>query len=152
MVGTLVAGLLFSLAVVVRAQASLASAGGEYHPLVFTNPFYALYVVLSDPTGTPMHVGRLFQLLFFASSSPTTIGPAIEPWQAVVLIQAVLVALSVVGAVHLVQSRRAPMPWRPPLAPELAGPEGAGESGEFEDDPPTPTLPRGGTGLKEAGP
>jgi hypothetical protein len=86
--------------------------------------------VLQDPNGTPMHVGRLVQLLFFVNGQPTTIGPSIEPWQAAVLVQVVLVALSVVGAVHLVQSRRAPMPWRPPVQPEPAGLGGAGGPGE----------------------
>jgi hypothetical protein len=130
MIGTLVAGLLFTLALMLRAPGSLNATSGDSHPLLFANPFYALFVVLQDPNGTPMHVGRLVQLLFFVNGQPTTIGPSIEPWQAAVLVQVVLVALSVVGAVHLVQSRRAPMPWRPPVQPEPAGPGGAGGPGE----------------------
>ncbi len=113
MIGTLVAGLFFTFALLLRTPGNL-NAPGDYHPLLFANPFYALYVVLSDPSGTPMHVGRLIQLLFFVTGQPTTVGPEIEPWQATVLVQVVLVALSVVGAVQLVQSRRAPTPWRPP--------------------------------------
>jgi ABC-2 type transport system permease protein len=139
-IGTAVAGLLFSFALVVRTQTSLASANGDYHPLLFTNPFYALYVVLSDPGGTPTHVGRLFQLLFFVSGQPSTLGPAIEPWQAVVLVQVVLVALSVLGAIHLVQSRRAPSPWRPPVPPEPVGPAGS------EDVSPHPNPSPSGAG------
>jgi ABC-2 type transport system permease protein len=124
MIGTLVAGLLFSFALLIRSPASgLATSSGDYHPFLFSNPFYALWIVLNNPNGAPMALGRLVQLLFFVSSQPSTIGPSIEPWQATVLIQLVLVGLSVVGAIHLVQSRRAPTPMRPP---EPAGPEGAG--------------------------
>ncbi|HSR26784.1 MAG TPA: ABC transporter permease [Candidatus Eisenbacteria bacterium] len=124
MIGTLVAGLLFTFTLAVRAQASQAATGGDIHPLLFANPFYALYVVLSDPNGAPMHVGRLVQLLFFVTGQPSTLGPTLEPWQAVVLVQVALVVLSVVGAVQLVQARRAPAPFRPP---EQLAPAGAGE-------------------------
>jgi len=129
MIGTLVAGLLFTFALMVRGSAGAAAqAGGDFHPLLFTNPFYALYVVLNDANGTPMHVGRLFQLLFFVTGQPSTIGPTLEPWQATILIQIALVALSVIGAVQLVQARRAPMPSRPPEPQEPAAP----------DEPPVP--------------
>jgi len=122
MIGTLVAGLLFTFALMVRGAGASAPGGGDFHPLAFTNPFYALYVVLNDASGTPMHVGRLFQLLFFVTGQPSAIGPTLEPWQATVLIQIVLVVLSVVGAVQLVQARRAPMPARPPEPPEAEVP------------------------------
>jgi hypothetical protein len=119
MIGTAVAGLLFSFTAVVRSQATVASSGGDYHPLLFGNPFYALWVTLSDPTGSPVHIGRLLQLMFFMGGTPSAAGPSIEPWQAVVLVQVALVALSIVGAIHLVQSRRAPTPpWRPSEALE----------------------------------
>jgi ABC-2 type transport system permease protein len=119
MIGTLVAGLLFTFTLAVRAQASQTATGGDIHPLLFANPFYALFIVLTDPNGAPMHMGRLAQLLFFVIGQPSTVGPTLEPWQAVVLVQVVLVALSVVGAVQLVQARRAPMPARP-LEPQEA--------------------------------
>jgi ABC-type transport system involved in multi-copper enzyme maturation permease subunit len=121
MIGTLVAGLLFTLALMLRAPGGVNGSTGDAHPLLFANPFYALFVVLNDPNGTPMHIGRLIQLLFFVNGQPATAGPSLEPWQAAVLVQVVLVALSVMGAVHLVQSRRAPMPWRPPVPPEPLG-------------------------------
>ncbi len=132
MIGTLVAGALFSFALQVHAPGDLAVSSADAHPLLFTNPFNALLVVLTEPNGAPMHVGRLLQLMFFVSSQPTTAGPLIEPWQGTVLVQFVLVVLSVVGAVHLVQARRAPMPARlaeqfdlPQAggAPEPSGPE-----------------------------
>jgi ABC-type transport system involved in multi-copper enzyme maturation permease subunit len=143
MIGTLVAGLLFTLALMLRAPGGLNGTSGDVHPLLFANPFYALFVVLQDPNGTPMAVGRLFQLLFFVNGTPTTIGPSVEPWQAAVLVQVVLVVLSVMGAVHLVQSRRAPMPWRPPVQPELV-------PIKVEDDLP-PLTPRVAEGGKEGG-
>jgi len=127
MIGTLVAGTLFSFTQQVHtAGASLAVNTGDVHPLLFTNPFNALLVVLTDSTGAPMHLGRLLQLLFFVSSQPTTAGPLIEPWQATVLVQLVLIVLSVVGAVQMVQSRRAPMSMRPPV-PEPAEAVAEGE-------------------------
>jgi hypothetical protein len=122
MIGTLVAGLFFTLALMLRAPGGLNAATTDAHPLLFANPFYALFVVLNDPNGMPEPVGRLVQLLFFVGGQPATIGPSIEPWQGAVLVQLVLVALSVAGAIHLVQSRRAPMPWRPPAQPEPASP------------------------------
>jgi ABC-type transport system involved in multi-copper enzyme maturation permease subunit len=127
MIGTLVAGLLFTFAMMLRGPGSISIQGGEVHPLLYANPFYALYIVLIDPSATPLHVGRLFQLLFFVTGQPSAAGPQIEPWQAVVLVQIVLVALSVVGAVQFVQSRRAPMPTRPQAAEP---PAAAGEPGE----------------------
>jgi ABC-type transport system involved in multi-copper enzyme maturation permease subunit len=137
MIGTFVAGVLFTLALMLRAPGGL-SGPTESHPLLFANPFYALFVALNYPTGTSMHVGRLAQLLFFVNGQPSTIGPSIEPWQAAVLVQIVLVALSVMGAVHLVQSRRAPTPWRPPA-----------QIREEDDLPPlTPRLDEGGRGVR----
>jgi ABC-2 type transport system permease protein len=126
MVGTLVAGVLFSVAMLARTPGALAGRVTDVHPLLFTNPFNAMWVVLSDPNGAPMYLGRLLQLLLFVSGPPSTFGPALQPWQATVLVQAALTALSVFGAVQLVQSRRAPMPGRPPAAPAPAVPEATG--------------------------
>jgi ABC-2 type transport system permease protein len=113
MVGTLVAGALFSFALQSRAPGgNLILSNTDAHPLLFANPFNSLAVVLTQASGAPMHVGRLLQLMFFISSSPSAAGPLIEPWQGTVLVQIVLIVLSIVGAVHLVQSRRAPTPAR----------------------------------------
>jgi ABC-type transport system involved in multi-copper enzyme maturation permease subunit len=132
MIGTLVAGLLFTLALMLRTPGGVNGSTGDAHPLLFANPFYALFVVLNDPNGMPMHLGRLVQLLFFVNGQPTAFGPTLEPWQAAVLVQIVLVALSIMGAVHLVQSRRAPMPWRPPVQPEPVAVGVDRDSGEPE--------------------
>jgi ABC-type transport system involved in multi-copper enzyme maturation permease subunit len=136
MVGTLLAGFLFSFALLVRTQGGLSGSGiVDVHPLLFTNPFWALWVVLNQPNGAPMHVGRLLQMLLFLSGSPSTVGPQLEPWHGTVLVQVALTALSVFGAVQLVQSRRTPMPFRPAepveapepaVSPGLAGPGGMG--------------------------
>ncbi len=128
MVGTLVAGFLFSFALLVRTSGGLDVRNTDVHPLLFTNPFYAMYVVLSDPNGSPMHLGRLVQLLFFVTGSPNAAGPLMEPWQATVLAQVALVVLSIFGAVQFVQSRRAPTPARP-LEPAESDAVGAVETG-----------------------
>jgi ABC-type transport system involved in multi-copper enzyme maturation permease subunit len=122
MIGTLVLGLLFSVALLVSQTGSLGARGTDAHPLLFANPFYSLWAVLNYPNGAPMAVGRVVQLLFFVSSTPSTAGPSLEPWQATVLVQAVLAALSVFGAVQLVQSRRAPTPSKPAEAAEAVEP------------------------------
>jgi ABC-type transport system involved in multi-copper enzyme maturation permease subunit len=128
MVGTFVAGYLFTLAILVRTVAAAAGRGvpTEVHPLLFTNPFYAIGVVLDRPDGAPMPLARLLQLILPLGGPPTSAGPPVEPWQAVVVAQVAVVVLSVFGAIQLVQSRRAPAPRRPPagsMEPIEAGSE-----------------------------
>jgi ABC-type transport system involved in multi-copper enzyme maturation permease subunit len=130
MVGAPVAGALFSFAEQVRnPTSSVLLNTPDAHPLLFTNPFNALVIVLTQSNGAPMHVGRLLQLMFFLPGTPSAAGPLLEPWQGTVLVQLVLVALSILGAVHLVQSRRAPTPARlleqvgPPPPVEPPAPE-----------------------------
>jgi ABC-type transport system involved in multi-copper enzyme maturation permease subunit len=125
MVGTFVAGQLFNFALLVRSVA--AAPGGvptEVHPLLFTNPFYAMNAVLDKPNGAPMPLGRLLQLIVPLGGPASAAGPPVEPWQAVVAAQAAVVVLSVFGAIQLVQSRRAPVPRRP--AAEIMEPIEAG--------------------------
>jgi ABC-type transport system involved in multi-copper enzyme maturation permease subunit len=105
-IGTLVLGLLFNAALALDQPGALSGSGGDTHPLLFVNPFYALYTVLTIPNGHPMAIGRLVQLLFFVIHAPPAGGPTIEPWQATVLAQAALTVLSLLGAVQLVQGRR----------------------------------------------
>jgi ABC-type transport system involved in multi-copper enzyme maturation permease subunit len=127
MVGTWVAGTIFTVVITVRSAATaLDGTGADVHPLLFTNPLFAMNIVLNSPNGAPMHVGRLLQLMFM-TSGPSAGGPSLEPWQATVLVQLVLVGLSVFGAVQLVQNRRAPAPRRPvaeAVVPIEAGSEG----------------------------
>lgn len=114
MVGTLFVGVLFTFAILLRASSSGGlGSQADVHPLLFTNPFYALEVTLTNPNGAPMHVGRLIQLLFLGIGQPNSAGPVFEPWQGTLLAQIGLVALSLFGAVQLVKSRRAPAPRRP---------------------------------------
>jgi ABC-2 type transport system permease protein len=112
MVGTLIGGALMSVGLIGRTG-GLAVPNADVHPLEFANPFYALWIVLNNPNGAPMHVGRLMQLLSFLPGPPSSLGPLIEPWVATILIQVVLATLSVAGAVQLVQHRRAYVPPRP---------------------------------------
>jgi ABC-2 type transport system permease protein len=114
MVGTLIAGVLMSVGLIGRTAGLPVAPTTDVHPLEFANPFYALWVVLNNPNGASMHLGRLFQLISFLPGAPSSIGPDVEPWVAVILVQVALVALSIVGAVQFVQHRRASVPPRPP--------------------------------------
>jgi ABC-2 type transport system permease protein len=120
MVGTFVLGQLFSFAIFIRTAAGGTATGTDLHPFLFANPYTAMWIILNQPNGAAMHVGRLLQLLFLLPGRASTAGPSLEPWQAVILLQIVLVAASVFGAVQLVQSRRAAMPSRSSAAPEPA--------------------------------
>jgi hypothetical protein len=84
--------------------------GSDVHPLEFTNPLYALFVVLDSPNGAAMHLGRLLQLLFLGPGSPNTAGPTLEPWQGTLLLQLTTIVLALVAAVRLVGGYRAPQP------------------------------------------
>jgi ABC-type transport system involved in multi-copper enzyme maturation permease subunit len=136
MVGTVVAGLLFTFAMAARGTPSSA-VSTDVHPLLFPNPFYAMWVVLNDPNGAPMHLGRLVQLLLFLPGAPATLGPSLEPWHAVVLVQTLLTAVGIFGAVQFVQNRRAVVPQRAPVfeaepEPEAADPAAAEAPGPAE--------------------
>jgi ABC-2 type transport system permease protein len=111
-VGSLVMGLLLTL-VLWQRQGGTGSLP-EVHPLLFVNPLYAMGVVLNSPDGAPMHVGTLVGLLFMISGRGSGAGPALEPWQATVLVQGALIALSLVLAVGLVRGPRPPA--QPPKA------------------------------------
>ncbi len=112
-VGALLAGGLLSIGLLARTLSQSGGATTDVHPLVFGNPFYALEVVLNNPNGAPMSLGRLLQMLFFLPGSPSSLGPQTEPWVATILSQAVVVALSIGAAVQFVQRRRAYVPARP---------------------------------------
>jgi len=113
MVGTLIVGGLLSVGLLGRAAGQTVSVSANVHPLEFANPFYSMWIVLNSPNGAPMPLGRLMQMLAFMPGSPSSLGPMIEPWVTTILVQAVLVALSITGAVQLVQHRRAYVPTRP---------------------------------------
>ena len=126
MVGTLIAGGLMSVGLLGRAASQGVAATTDVHPLEFANPFYALWIVLNSPNGAPMHLGRLVQMLTFLPGSPSSLGPLIEPWVTAILVEALLVAVSVVAAVQLVQHRRAYVPARPPEPVPFVEPAEAG--------------------------
>lgn len=114
MVGSFVVGTLLNAVLYARGISTGLLVGGDVHPLAFVNPFNAMFVELQSPNGAPMHVGRLLQLLFLLGGRPNTVGPMIEPWQGAVLVELLVVALSVFGAVRLIQGRRALAPPAPP--------------------------------------
>jgi ABC-type transport system involved in multi-copper enzyme maturation permease subunit len=106
--GTAVAGVILSY-VKVFGQGGSAL---EPHPLLFANPFYALVVVLTQPSGNPIHVGRLLQLLFLGRGEAADWGPAVQPWQASISAELILGLVAMVAAVMLVRGRRASLPFR----------------------------------------
>jgi len=113
MVGTLIVGALLSVGLLGRTAGQTVAVSTNIHPLEFANPFYSMWIVLNIPNGAPMPLGRLMQMLAFMPGSPSSLGPTLEPWVATILVQAGLVALSIAGAVQLVQHRRAYVPTRP---------------------------------------
>ncbi|HKF16332.1 MAG TPA: ABC transporter permease subunit [Candidatus Dormibacteraeota bacterium] len=113
MVGTLIVGALLSVGLLGRTAGQTVAVSANIHPLEFANPFYSMWIVLNIPNGAPMPLGRLMQMLAFMPGSPSSLGPMLEPWVATILVQAGLVALSIAGAVQLVQHRRAYVPTRP---------------------------------------
>ncbi len=104
-VGTAVAGLL--LTYIYAFRYGLVTSNVEAHPLLFGNPVFSLIIVLTDPNGAPVPLGRLLQLLFLDGGASARWGPVVEPWQVCVLTELVLTALAVAGAVLLVRGRRA---------------------------------------------
>lgn len=108
-VGTALAGLLLTYITLFKASAGPSSF--DANPLLFGNPLYALYGVLTWTTPPPpMHLGRLVQMAALNSGAPATWGPAIEPWQLCIAAELALTALAVAGAVRLVRGGRARQP------------------------------------------
>jgi ABC-2 type transport system permease protein len=104
LVGTFLVGSMLSILIAERQVSS------DVHPLEFTNPLYALFVVLDSPNGAAMHLGRLLQLLFLGPGSPNTAGPNLEPWQGTLLLQLAMIVLALFAAVRLVGGYRAAQP------------------------------------------
>jgi hypothetical protein len=102
-IGTFIAGLLLTYLYDFRVGGGNVTGA---HPLLFGNPLYALGVVLFDPTGGGINVGRLLQQLVFAEPGPAW-GPEIKPWQLSVGSQLALTAVAIAGAVQIVKGRRA---------------------------------------------
>jgi ABC-type transport system involved in multi-copper enzyme maturation permease subunit len=107
--GTLVIGT--TLTAIAAAQRALGGgAGGAVypHPLLLINPIYAMVDALQNlPGGGPVPLARIPALLALSPTGSTGGGgPAVEPWVATVVVQAVLVVLSVLGAVRVLRGRR----------------------------------------------
>jgi ABC-type transport system involved in multi-copper enzyme maturation permease subunit len=105
-VGTFVAGILLTYIYAFRSGVVGASAF-EFHPLAYGNPLFALYVVLASPSGAPVRLGRLLQLLFMSGGEPSRWGPELEPWKLCVGSELALTAIAILGSVLLVRGRRA---------------------------------------------
>jgi ABC-2 type transport system permease protein len=110
-IGTAVAGLMLTYIAAYRSGA-FGSNNLEGHPVLFGNPLFALYIVLGSPSGAPVALGRLLQLLVLDDRAPARWGPVIEPWQFSVASELAVTALAIAGAVLLVRGRRALPPRR----------------------------------------
>ena len=106
--GTLVIGT--ALTAIAAAQRALGGGAGgavDPHPLLLINPIYAMVDALQNLPGGPVPLARIPALLVLSPAGPATAGgPTIEPWVATVVVQAVLVVLSVLGAVRVLRGRR----------------------------------------------
>ena len=115
-VGTAVAGTLLTYIYVFRDAAPTNTF--DVHPLVYGNPLFAMFAALTLPSGAPVHVGRLFQLLFMSGGAASNWGPELEPWKLCIGSELALTVLAIAGAVLLVRGRRAmPMRRRRPVEP-----------------------------------
>jgi hypothetical protein len=70
------------------------------------SPFNGMTSVLQNANGGRVSVGQTIHVLLLAPGKAAAAGPVFEPWQATVLFQLVLVALTVLGAIQLLRSRR----------------------------------------------
>jgi ABC-2 type transport system permease protein len=105
-VGTLVLGAILTQLAYASPQVARPGTPADVHPLMFVNPGYAVGALLLQPSGAQLHLGRIAQLLFLGSGPASTAGPLVEPWQAALIAQLALVALSFLGAVLLLRGRR----------------------------------------------
>jgi ABC-type transport system involved in multi-copper enzyme maturation permease subunit len=124
LVGALLVGSMLTILITER------QVSADVHPFEFTNPLYAIWVVLDSPNGAAMHLGRLLQLLVLAPGPANSAGPSLEPWQGTLLAQLMTIGLCVFGAVRLVGGHRAAQP-RVRTAEDPLELEGAGR-GERE--------------------
>jgi len=99
---------LYGLAVPVGAVLGTGSTADAAagHPLVFTNPFYALHSLVFPvpPSGAPL--GQLFRLVIPGGTDAGSWGPTLQPWQASLAWQAVLGILCLLAAAELAAGRR----------------------------------------------
>ncbi len=104
-VGTWIVGsALTQIAMSQRAMTRMPSP--DVHPLLFVNPINAMLTVLQSQGGAAMPLGRMVQLVFMAGGPAMAAGPKVEPWQATVVFELALAALSVFGAVQMLRGRR----------------------------------------------
>ncbi len=104
-IGTFIAGWLLSFVIFSR-QGGFGPANSDVHPLLFMSPLYALQIVLNNPNGAPMHLGRLVQLTFLATGRPSRTGLVFEPWQMTLFAELALTVISIALAVVFVRGRR----------------------------------------------
>ncbi len=108
--GTWLVGTVLTQIAYMRSQVLTNLTGlpppPDPHPLLLMSPFNGMTSVLQNANGGRVSVGQTIHVLLLAPGKAAAAGPAVEPWQATVLFQLVLVALSVFGAIQLLRSRR----------------------------------------------
>jgi hypothetical protein len=87
--------------------------------MLLANPIYAIVSSLQSIPLGPVPMGKVLALLVLSPRSGIAAGPVIHPWQATVVVQAVLVAASVLGSIRILRGRRV----LPPLRRRGAEPE-----------------------------
>lgn len=110
-VGTWIVGSILTQIAYSAAYSSGATTPPAPHPLLLVNPIQAMITVLQSPNGGRVPLGRTVAVVF--GGPATGAGPMVEPWQATVVAQLLLVALCVAGAVLVLRGRRPlSLPWR----------------------------------------
>ena len=107
--GTWLVGTVLTQIAYVRSQVVTALSGPppppDPHPLLLMSPFNAVTTVLENANGGGVSVGQTMHVLLLASGKATAAGPVFEPWQATVLFELAILALSAFGAIQLVRGR-----------------------------------------------
>lgn len=111
--GTLVFGYLFTL-VLENRGAPVDPA--PVHPLLYANPFYAQFSVLTNPSSSHVGFSQMLHLLLLLPGGEGG-GPALDPWQTTLLAEAVITGIAAWTAVRLVRGYWSVPPSTAPPAP-----------------------------------
>lgn len=109
LVGTAVVATLVSLGQYFGATTPGSTPTALIPAVWYFNPFFALLVVMFPVSGAAIGMRAFLQMLFFGPPASGVLpigGPTVEPWTVVIVLEFVLAAASVVGAVLLLRGRR----------------------------------------------
>lgn len=111
-IGTALIGIIPSYTAAIGNGAGPQTGSPDVHPLYFGNPFYAMNVVLTHPSGAGLHLGRLLQLLLPSDSAASAWGPVVEPWQVATVAQVLLTVVAVTVTVRVLRRPNRRLPFR----------------------------------------